>query len=1016
MKLISRFLAGVSLALKQPLAGFFDVETTHGDALVTKHGDYLTFLRIGGMKRMSTRNDIARLSEVLRVELSGTLEGKGHAIVGWYLSDPEMAGVEIERVSLNSCRKVGRDLGLDLSDLLDERARLWSKTMRYEAACLILWTQKTVLNKEETKQMKEERAQAARECPAIGEAQRFYMRSELMAAHHEGFVSRVAQAMRGVDVSVTEMSARDALILAREAMYRETAGSSWTPTLIGDRVMSRLPEDDEKNPSKEGLLWPSLRGQFFHDDAVTNGGQVVEVGAYEYASVDLVIGPEDPRPFVELAATLGQDRAPWRCCFILEGGGQGAMAMKEIGASFLAIFPQNRDLQRGFAALRAAREEDNHISVKLRASFATWAKAGDTRALRRRASTLAQRIEGWGGCKATRIAGDPLEGVMSTVPGIALASTGNPSLALLGEALPMLPWNHTVSPWAEGSVLFRLPSGAIWPYDPAGGSKRPVVIDVFVAPPGSGKSVIANTINLGLCLSSAVLGGATPKLPMIGKLDIGPSAEGFVRLVREKLGPEREHEAIYVKMQFAPGFEFNIFDLQVGCEEPLPLERAFLETFLSLLTLPPDTSKPFEGLVQMIKLVIDEAYRRCKDVPGGQPKRYAPGVEPLVDEAIDRYRIELHSEFSIWRDIVTALCERGEYRLAEIAQRHAVPVLEDLIVAARSEQVRDMFEALKIDMTSESASQLFDRYIRDVIRRFPTLNQPTSLDFGSARIIVVDLQEVAPKGSAAANRQTEIMYLLGRHILARNFFLIPDYARYVPEAVRPYHARRFQEVYESVKRLDYDEWHRTKGSELVRAQAELDAREGRKHNVQLGFSSQRLDDMGDAIIAQSTGRFILRVGDEREAEQAIERFNLSEAAAQIVRHGLHGPGPNGAPFLFVLSVEGAKYEQFLVNQIGPVELWALSTTPNDSALRNRLYAAVGFEEALRRLAVVFLKGSAEKEIERRKAARIKAGALEAAAEAGVVDDLASEIIDGRGVALKLRPYENEGAELLDAAQ
>ncbi|RAI16261.1 hypothetical protein, partial [Rhodoblastus acidophilus] len=64
--------------------------------------------------------------------------------------------------------------------------------MRYEAACLILWTQKTVLNKEETKQMKEERAQAARECPAIGEAQRFYMRSELMAAHHEGFVSRVA--------------------------------------------------------------------------------------------------------------------------------------------------------------------------------------------------------------------------------------------------------------------------------------------------------------------------------------------------------------------------------------------------------------------------------------------------------------------------------------------------------------------------------------------------------------------------------------------------------------------------------------------------------------------------------------------------------------------------------------------------------------------------------------------------------------------------------------------------------
>jgi hypothetical protein len=38
------------------------------------------------------------------------------------------------------------------------------------------------------------------------------------------------------------------------------------------------------------------------------------------------------------------------------------------------------------------------------------------------------------------------------------------------------------------------------------------------------------------------------------------------------------------------------------------------------------------------------------------------------------------------------------------------------------------------------------------------------------------------------------------------------------------------------------------------AQAKLDAREGRKHNIQLGFASQRLAAMGDALISQSTGR------------------------------------------------------------------------------------------------------------------------------------------------------------------
>jgi intracellular multiplication protein IcmB len=405
--------------------------------------------------------------------------------------------------------------------------------------------------------------------------------------------------------------------------------------------------------------------------------------------------------------------------------------------------------------------------------------------------------------------------------------------------------------------------------------------------------------------------------------------------------------------------------------------------------------------------VIDEAYRLCTEVPGASPKRYRRGVEPLVDTAIARYKIALHAEDPYWRDIVTALCAAGEYRLAESAQRHAVPLLQDLISAARSDQVKDMFANLKIAMTAEQASELFERYIYDVIRKFPTLNHATRLDFGPARIIVLDLAEVAPTGSAAANRQTEMMYLLARHILARNFFLKPDYLPYVPDHVREYHRGRFQETYEAVKRLDYDEWHRTEGSPQVRAQAELDVREGPKHNIQLGFSSQRLRDMGETIISQSTGRFVLRAGDEKEAEEIISRFNLSEASAAVVRFGLNGPGPGGAPFLAIVQIDAAKYEQKLVNSLGPIELWALSTTPGDTGLRNRLYDRIGFSEALRRLSKTFPSGSALKEIERRKSERLRRGEVDVRAQSGVIDELAGEIIDGRGIGLKLRPYEGE---------
>lgn len=1011
---IANGLASLSLALKQPLPSFCELETSHGDALVTKGGDYLTWVQVGGMQRMAERQDYNGMTEAMRLDLSGALEDRGHAIVGWYISDPDAAQVEIERVNLTSCRNIAAALGLDLRGILDERAALWPKVMRWEAAHFILWTRTSALTKEERRQLKLEYAENARQTGVLGNTQRLYLRSEVMSARHAAFVSRVVSALRAHDVSASVLDPHEALRMSRQAMYREMSGSEWRPSLPGDPVMARCPEEEVKNPKAEYLLWPPIRDQLFYADAVTHGGQRVDFGENAYGPVDMDIGPEDPRPFVELAATLGQDRIPWRAAFVLEGCGSSAMQMKDVGASFLSMFPGNADLRRALEFIGQTRQKDNHISVKMRASFATWAPVDQAAKLRRRVSTLAQRIEGWGNAKTTTVVGDPLEAAMSSVPGLALASTANPALAPLSDALSMLPWSHTASPWESGSVLFRRADGGIWPYDPSGGRKRPLVCDIFVAPPGSGKSVLANTINIGLCLSPAVMGTNGVKLPLIGKADIGNSAEGFVRLIREALGPQRRYEAIFTALQFAPGNEFNIFDLQVGCEYPLPLEKAFIENFLALATLPPDQTTPFEGMTQLIALVIDEVYRTCTETGGGA-KHYHRGIEPEVDQAIEQFGITLHERDPFWRDVVNALCDVGEYRLAERAQRHAVPILEDLIGAVRSDQVRDMFDSLTLAETSEKATKIFERYITDLIRRFPTLNAPTQLDFGPARIIVIDLQYVAPKGSAAANRQTEMMYLLARHILARNFYLHPEYIKFVPDPVRAYHLKRFTEIKETVKRIDYDEWHRTQGSALVRAQAELDVREGRKHNVQLGFASQRLSDMGDGIIAQSTGRFILGADDQREREEIIERFGLTPASGKIVRHRLTGPRRDGAPFLAVLRAEQAHYEQFLINSLGPVELWALSTTPSDTSLRNRLYERVGFTEGLRRLSRVFPSGSAMDEIERRTKALLRKGDAIDQIEAGVVETLAAELIEGRGLGLVLRPHEEPANDRLPVA-
>ena len=79
--------------------------------------------------------------------------------------------------------------------------------MRWETSCFVLWTRRAVLTKEEQKQMKEEKSAAAKAVPRIGDAQRFFLRSELMAAHHAGLVNRVMAALRGAEVAATELPA-----------------------------------------------------------------------------------------------------------------------------------------------------------------------------------------------------------------------------------------------------------------------------------------------------------------------------------------------------------------------------------------------------------------------------------------------------------------------------------------------------------------------------------------------------------------------------------------------------------------------------------------------------------------------------------------------------------------------------------------------------------------------------------------------------------------------------------------
>ncbi|MFC7695073.1 hypothetical protein ACFQY5_41405 [Paeniroseomonas aquatica] len=505
MRWLSRMLAQFQIQmLKQPVTSFCDINTAGGECLLTHTGDTATIIRILGVRRTLTEADINRTADSLRLELSGAFEQPGHAMQFWFGVDPGLSGTEIRR-TLQSPRGTAEDLGLDLTDIFAERERRLPSMMRWEAAFLVLWTRRGALSKME-KGISDQQIKAAEKAlPLMGDAQQPFLATDVVEGRHLAFTDRVLGALRNQQISYEQISPRDAIRIAREAMLPETTSTGWTPNLPGDPLMPRLPDEGQPDTA-EGALWPSLPEQICTEGATEISASTVRLGAHDWSSLDMWLGPERPMAFAHLVHAMALEH-PWRASFLIEGGAGTTYAMKAAAARLLSFLPANRATWQGIQANADLRNASQDVLIRLRASFATWAPVGDLGTLQRRKVVLEHRVQTWGNLRVKFGAGDPLAGLMSSTLGIAAASTAKPAQAPLGDILRMMPWARPGSPWTDGPVLFRSPDGRIWPYDPSSPT-RIKVTDIYTGPSRRGKSVLANTNLLGFILSNAAQGAA----------------------------------------------------------------------------------------------------------------------------------------------------------------------------------------------------------------------------------------------------------------------------------------------------------------------------------------------------------------------------------------------------------------------------------------------------------------------------------------------------------------------------
>ena len=982
---VDLFIAWMSGSSKQTTEAYCDLQTADSPTvLVGNDGSLASILKIDGVKALIGSEEFERIQNGLLQGLQTSMSRSGHGIQVYFSYNRDEVGSEIAHI-FEPAKCTAKKLGLELDDLFEERISYLARYCAHETMYVVLWTRPTVLTAEQSKRAVKEKTKLIKEkkIPPFTTTQNIMAAIPDLRDVHDSFVRSLVNDLNGLGIISSVLEVHDAVHEIRKSIDPDFTDRFWKPSLPGDEIVIKEPKQEMGNVSD--ILWPSLARQIIPRDAVNMDLRTCRVGDRIYSCVFVDLFPKDLQRFSDLLLRIIPMHIPWRISFLMDGNGLESIKLKSSLASVLSwTSAQNRLINDAVNLLKYIQLHSDNAVIKLRVALSTWAPEGNLRLLRTRASQLAKVVEGWGSCDVSEVSGDAFAGMISTALGVSSSSIATASIAPLSDALYMLPFFRPSSPWKQGAIMFRSTDGKPWPYQP-GSTEQTTWIDLVYARPGSGKSVLSNSINLALCLA-----GGIHRLPRISIIDIGPSSSGLISLIKEALPNEKRHLAAYHRMRMNVEFSINPFDTQLGCRYPTPQERSFLVNFITLLVTPVGSDKPYDGITDMVGLVVDELYKRSAD--DGNPDIYASGVEEVIDKVLEEigFTKDIHTT---WWEVTDALFLAGFIHEAMFAQRHAVPLLSEAAAICRIPAVEDLYGKITAP-TGESLINAFSRMISAAVREYPILSQPSKFDLGEARIISLDLDEVAKSGGDAANRQTAVMYMLARYILARDFYLTDENVADMPSSYRIYHEKRIMEIREDPKRLVLDEFHRTAKTPAVREQVIVDMREGRKWKVQVALLSQSIEDFDSVMIEFATSIFIMDAGPEQAIRKTSEIFGLSQTAQNALRSRVHGPREGGATFLAQFATKNGNNTQLLTSTLGPIELWAFNTTAEDANVRNRLYKKIGPTEARRVLANVFPSGTVAKYLENKLITlKEKGGFIGEDVKGGVVDELVKVLLD-----------------------
>jgi len=982
---LENFMQNVEDVLFAKSAGYYTrLETSDDEQTISANdGSLVSMIEVQGSLNLVGEEEHTRIVDYEAEALKARFADKGHAIQVVFSYDPDSIWSEVES-KIHGVRVAAKNLSLDMDNILEDWGANVARWCAVEKIWVVLWTNPQCLPPSDRRRAKKDMMMSMKSAPHGRDCQNVGQIMERLRFEHSNFMESVQYAYSRSGIQTRTLSSHEMLWWIRYSIDPEFTSRDWTPLLPGDPIPNKLPDPGrEQDPAD--IIYPSLQNQLWPRDAYTLDNKSVAIGDRIHSPVAMSLPPQNPRPFNGLFKSLLDKRIPWRISFLITGEGMSITNWKRIFTSLLNFGSNNKMFNKAVKELEGY-ELNGGCTVGFRMVAETWINQFEENAqqkLANRRSELASAIQSWGTSDTREVTGDPLLGVSAAIPGLMSNSPAIASAAPIEDVLHMIPQSRPTLPWREGSIPLRSPDGKVLPYHPMS-SEQQAWVDLGVAPMGGGKSVWLNTMNLGFVLQPGLA-----RLPFLSIIDVGLSSQGLITLLKAALPQDQQYLAEFYRLRMTQDHSINPFDLPLGFHYPTQHHFQFLINFVSLLCTPLNSKAPPEGISGIARQAIHMAYDELS--PDKKPRKYNSMLEPEIKQAVDNAGIHI-DQASSWYEIRDQLFEHGYIYEAERAQKYAVPLLVDISSKSRDDSIRRMYTSY---VSGEPIVDYFWRCLSESIDAYPILKSPTKFNIGSAKVVSLDLDEVAPRGGPQADRQSGIMYMLARHAVGGHMFLMPEDAAHADEPFKHYQKKRAEEIQQDPKRICYDEVHRVMNNQSVSDQLtrdlEVSIRESRKWSLSIGLYTQSLADVPNVITDElATNIFILGGGSPKAVDEMAERLGLNRSARNAIMN-ITKPDKRGANMLAMFKTGKGTSTQIVTNSLGLQALWAFSTTTEDRAVRDGLFKRYpNVKKILAKLAEKYPGGIKPEVEKRRQEADIKG--LEEENE-DVIDKIMQEVVE-----------------------